>query len=141
MLEWVGSTLPAKRKSSRGITSKQPRLSMNGIVDPLRASNTFSLFHSGGATRGATMRFRAIFLTLAAMLLGLLSVPGDARAQLPPSKNAPKIGDRARDFTLPDSTGKRVKLSSLRFGEPEITGATAEIRGYWVLLIFYRGYW
>jgi hypothetical protein len=87
------------------------------------------------------MRFRPIFLMLAAMLLGLLGLPGGARAQLPPSKNAPKIGDKARDFTLPDSTGKRVKLSSLRFGEPEITGATAEIRGYWVLLIFYRGYW
>lgn len=48
-------------------------------------------------------------------------------AQLPESKGAPKVGDVAPDFTLPDQDGKPVKLSDFR-GQP-------------VLLVFYRGYW
>lgn len=62
-------------------------------------------------------------------------------AQLPPSKGAPKAGHKAPDFTLPDSTGRPVTLSTLRAGTPVVDGSTAEIRGQWVLLIFYRGYW
>ncbi len=48
-------------------------------------------------------------------------------AQLPESRGAPKVGEAAPDFTLPDQEGKPVKLSELR-GQP-------------VLLVFYRGYW
>jgi hypothetical protein len=55
--------------------------------------------------------------------------------QLPQSAGAPKVGERAPDFTLPDSQGKPVRLSSL-LAEP---GSAAP--GTWVLLIFYRGYW
>jgi cytochrome oxidase Cu insertion factor (SCO1/SenC/PrrC family) len=62
-------------------------------------------------------------------------------AQLPTSKGAPKVGQKAPDFTLPDSTGQPVTLSALRAGTPTVDGSTAEIRGQWVLLIFYRGYW
>jgi hypothetical protein len=85
-------------------------------------------------------RHRALALLIGAVLM-LLALPARSRAQLPPSKNAPQVGQKAPDFTLPDSTGRDVKLSTLRSGEPEVWGATAEIPGYWILLIFYRGYW
>ncbi len=55
--------------------------------------------------------------------------------QLPPAAGAPKVGEKAPDFTLPDSQGKPVRLSSL-LNEP---GGGAP--GSWVVLIFYRGYW
>lgn len=51
--------------------------------------------------------------------------------QLPQSAGAPKVGEKAPDFTLPDSQGKPVRLSSL-LDQPG---------GGWVVLIFYRGYW
>jgi len=75
----------------------------------------------------------------AVILLFMAALP--LAAQLPPSKGAPKAGQRAPDFTLPDSTGRPVTLSTLRAGAPTVDGSTAEIRGQWVLLIFYRGYW
>jgi hypothetical protein len=55
--------------------------------------------------------------------------------QLPSAADAPKVGEKAPDFTLPDSQGKPVRLSSL-LAEPS-GGAP----GTWVVLIFYRGYW
>ena len=54
---------------------------------------------------------------------------------LPASKGAPQVGQRAPDFTLPDTTGKQVSLNGL-MTDP-INGKAP--RG--VLLIFYRGYW
>jgi hypothetical protein len=53
-----------------------------------------------------------------------------ATRQLPSSLNAPKVGEKAPDFTLPDSQGRPVALHELVGpGKP------------WVVLIFYRGYW
>jgi hypothetical protein len=54
---------------------------------------------------------------------------------LPASKGAPQVGQRAPDFTLPDTTGEQVSLNELM---------TAPINGKaprGVLLMFYRGYW
>ena len=54
---------------------------------------------------------------------------------LPPSKGAPQVGQKAPDFTLPDTNNNPVSLSQVLNspvnGKPT-TGA---------LLIFYRGYW
>ncbi len=69
---------------------------------------------------------------IVAVLLGVL-VAVAAAQQLPPSTNAPKVGDKAPDFTLPDTNGQLVKLSDLL--------KTADGKGQWVLLVFYRGYW
>jgi peroxiredoxin len=54
---------------------------------------------------------------------------------IPASKGAPQVGQRAAEFTLPDTTNKQVSLNELM---------TAPINGKaprGVLLIFYRGYW
>ncbi|MGH9729521.1 MAG: hypothetical protein ACRD33_04690 [Candidatus Acidiferrales bacterium] len=76
------------------------------------------------------------------LLCGLIAIPpGIVRAQLPPSKNAPKVGEKAPDFTLPDSTGKAVRLYDLLSSRQVASGATSQKDGSWVLLIFYRGYW
>ncbi len=68
-------------------------------------------------------------------------------AQLPLSKGAPKVGEKAPDFTLPDSNGKPAKLSELvvapmpdPFGAAGKSDAASE-KPRWVLLVFYRGYW
>lgn len=54
--------------------------------------------------------------------------------QLPASADAPRVGQKAPDFTLPDTQGRPVRLASLLGPQP---GGPPG----WVLLIFYRGYW
>jgi peroxiredoxin Q/BCP len=49
-------------------------------------------------------------------------------ARVPSGATALRLGERAPDFTLSDSTGRPVTLSSLRGAKP-------------VVLVFYRGYW
>src|SRR5229473_1855792 len=54
---------------------------------------------------------------------------------LPPSAQAPKVGQKAPEFALADTTGTTVSLASLLS-----TSATSRpTKG--VVLIFYRGYW
>lgn len=55
--------------------------------------------------------------------------------QLPASENAPQVGEKAPDFTLPDIQGRPVSLSGL------LQQPSGSAPGSWVLLIFYRGYW
>jgi hypothetical protein len=49
--------------------------------------------------------------------------------QLPSSTGAPRVGEKAPEFTLPDQNDKAVALADL------VSGSKA------VLLIFYRGFW
>jgi hypothetical protein len=51
--------------------------------------------------------------------------------QMPASASAPRVGDKAPDFSLPDQNGRPVALHDL-LSSPGTRAA---------LLIFYRGYW
>ena len=55
---------------------------------------------------------------------------------LPASTGAPQVGQRAPEFSLPDTSGKQVSLNEL-LSTP--VNGSALPKG--VLLVFYRGYW
>ncbi len=57
-------------------------------------------------------------------------------AQLPASAGAPKVGEPAPDFTLPDANNQPVKLS-----DAVADLGTEPGKDRYVLLVFYRGYW
>ena len=54
---------------------------------------------------------------------------------LPPSTQAPKVGEKAPDFALADTNGRTVSLATL-LSTPDAAHPT---KG--VILVFYRGYW
>jgi hypothetical protein len=97
-----------------------------GIVRAYRSPERF-----GGRVLGPV--FGLLSLAALGFFLFITLVLG---RQLPQSAGAPKVGERAPDFTLPDSQGRAVRLYSL-LGSPGGGGAP----GSWVILIFYRGYW
>jgi len=58
-----------------------------------------------------------------------------ARRLPQPPADAPQLGQRVPDFTLPDSDGHQVSLSQL------LSGSAGGAPPRAVLLVFYRGYW
>jgi uncharacterized BrkB/YihY/UPF0761 family membrane protein len=54
---------------------------------------------------------------------------------LPASTRAPQVGERAPEFSLPDTSGKQVSLTHLL--STPVNGSAPK----GVLLVFYRGYW
>jgi hypothetical protein len=56
--------------------------------------------------------------------------------QVPPSRDAPKVGEKAPDFTLQDKDGRPVTLSRILATGPDGRGG---MNG--AVLIFYRGFW
>jgi hypothetical protein len=78
----------------------------------------------------------SIVVTVIALLPAGLSMLGFVGARmLPRAAEAPQIGQRVPDFTLPDTLGKPVSLDQLLAASPNSHAPKA------VLLIFYRGYW
>lgn len=74
--------------------------------------------------------FGPILSTLAISMFALLSyVLFYELRQVPPSTGAPRVGQKAPEFTLSDQDGKDVALSDL------VSKSKA------VALIFYRGFW
>jgi hypothetical protein len=74
--------------------------------------------------------FGPVLATLAILMFGLLSyVLFYELRQVPPSTGAPRVGQKAPEFTLSNQDGKEVSLSDL-------VG-----RSKAVALIFYRGFW
>lgn len=91
---------------------------------------------------------------LALLVCGITVFAYVQARKLPKSEGAPKVGQKAPDFTLTDSTGKQVSLAQLLApttaqatsgtGENAAAatqGASAGVKPKAVLLIFYRGYW
>jgi hypothetical protein len=76
-------------------------------------------------------------LSIAAIGLFVYGLFYEAR-QVPLATAAPRVGQRAPDFTLPDQNGKVVTLADLLSSAP---AGTAKARANGVLLIFYRGHW
>jgi hypothetical protein len=74
-------------------------------------------------------------LSLAVVGFFFLFTVVEAR-QLPASAGAPKVGEKAPDFSLQDSQGKTVRLYDLLGKQAGGSGPPS-----WVVLIFYRGYW
>ncbi|HEY6250907.1 MAG TPA: hypothetical protein VI685_13180 [Candidatus Angelobacter sp.] len=75
------------------------------------------------------------------IVFGLFSFAGYMTFKtFPAAKNAPKIGQRAPEFTLADSGGKNFSLAQL-LSTPitNSSGTTLSPKG--VLVVFYRGYW
>lgn len=58
----------------------------------------------------------------------------------PAANNAPKVGQRAPEFTLVDTNGKSFSLAQLlSTPRADSTGSSRPAKG--VLVFFYRGYW
>ncbi len=83
----------------------------------------------------------AIFSALSALALGLFLYGIFYHARdLPASKGAPQVGEKAPEFTLPDQNGSPVTLSRLLASAADSPARAAPaIQG--AVLIFYRGYW
>ena len=64
----------------------------------------------------------------------VVSAQQKPRGWVPPSPGAPKVGEKVKDFTLPDTDGKPRTISKL------LAEADNGKPG-WMLLVFYRGYW
>ena len=78
----------------------------------------------------------SILATLSVLVLGFFVFSFFIASRwLPAAHGAPKVGQKAPDFTLADTNNKQVSLTSL-LSEP-INGKAAK----GVLMIFYRGYW
>jgi peroxiredoxin len=94
-------------------------------------------FASSGVYRG-----KIAGPTLAALSVGAAVFFGYATLyssrQLPEAVGAPRVGEKAPEFTLADTSGNMVAMSTL-LSEPMPGMEGRNPRG--VLLVFYRGYW
>jgi len=84
-------------------------------------------------TPGARVFGSLVALISLLLSAGIISFFFLARA-VPPSTDSPQVGQKAPDFTLPDTHNAPVSLTQLF--APSATPAPRA-----VLLIFYRGYW
>jgi len=83
--------------------------------------------------------FGTLFAVVSLLMAGFFSyIVFYELHQLPASTEAPRIGQRAPEFRLPDQNDRQVSLTSL-LTSPLSRGSTANPNA--VLLVFYRGFW
>lgn len=85
--------------------------------------------------RGKILSIVVIVIALLPAALSLLGFVGTRK--LPSAAEAPQVGQKVPDFTLPDTSGKPVSLDQLLAGSGDSQVRAPKA----VLLIFYRGYW
>jgi hypothetical protein len=86
---------------------------------------------------GALGRISAVVLASASVaVLGFFVFMTEIWSRdLPPAANAPAVGAKAPDLSLPDASGRTLTLGDL------LAAPAAQEAGSWLLLIFYRGHW
>jgi hypothetical protein len=72
-------------------------------------------------------------------LCGLTVLASVKSKGLPSPAQAPQVGEKAPDFTLPDTSSTAVSLSQMLAGRQEDGTYAAHPKA--VLLVFYRGWW
>ena len=89
--------------------------------------------------RSLAAKIMGTLVVLLSVLLSAGSIFGffEARA-VPPSTDAPQVGEKAPDFTLPDTKNHAVSLAQLL---ASTSGNSTAAAPQAVLLVFYRGYW
>ena len=82
-----------------------------------------------------------VLTTVSVLIFGLFGfVVYQVLRVFPDAKNAPRVGQRAPDFSLVDANGKNFSLTqSLSTPITDSTGVAHATKG--VLVVFYRGYW
>ena len=96
-----------------------------GLWQVFRQSAIYQGKVSGGIAAALSLLFMA----------GSIAIFWGARHIPPESGNAPQVGQRVPDFTLPDSTGHSLSLTQL------LSGSEGKEPPKALLLVFYRGYW
>jgi hypothetical protein len=97
----------------------------------------FGLWRAYARPEGYGGRVLGPVFAIVCLILAGGSTVGFLHARdVPASARAPRVGQKAPDFTLADSEGRTVSLSQLLASSGEKLGPPKS-----VLLIFYRGYW
>lgn len=76
-----------------------------------------------------------VLSVIAVFAIGLTAFAFVSARKLPSSTSAPQVGQRVPDFSLSDTSGKRVSLDQL------LAAGSGSPAPKALLLIFYRGYW
>jgi hypothetical protein len=122
-------------------------LVMFGVGLGLLLHGLLHAYRHAATSRGKVVAPIALTFSLALTAFFCWTLLYQAR-QIPDSLGAPRVGQMAPDFTLPDQDGRPVSLAQLLTASPDAVapagaGAPADAvqKANGVVLVFYRGYW